>query len=677
MCGWWLAVALAVGWGVGPAGGQEPGGPWDVNQVFDQPYIFHQLNEVMGQALQLGRLGRVEQMEQILEGVVERVPAHPVPLYNLACAKARLGKTDEALDALERAVAAGLAARDEIARDADFIALRNHPRFDQVLRRAAEVTPFALTPPPATPLAPANGVAKVEESNTTWDPRVGALVSLFDFSEPPTQAVDVVRGEKPAQELVRQWYAEGTAAGNHGDLYDNRDRKHSSLAYTNFPLLTRLEYGSAAKARRLDWGAQTWFLYNAVTLGNASVAATQGDNWTSVARASYVSPRAMALLHAQYRANHLYIYPEHRDHDPTGGHGDVFPVNTPYIVISQGSSGSDRPFLEALALTLAAFRPETKQALVQKGLLAPTLQMILRRCNPAVKTADEYLDGAAHPTVFDHPQIGLERMVKLAHAITPADLPPLAALELVEDTPARPGIDFFHHVPSEVLCTTPHVIGRVVRSTAYERRMVVSAAPSADANGRALSYHWRVLRGDTNRIRINPLDDAGTRVELIIPYHERYPVRKGEILHSSRVDIGLFVHNGAHYSAPAFVSLFYLANEKREYDDQQRIRSVQYSGGTTPGPYVDPQVDAPKDWRDEYHYGPDGALTGWTRTMPEGQVFEFDADARITSARDKDGRPAQTGIAIYLAVPREEGRRVLGQAIAQPPQPRPPGPRIR
>src|SRR5262245_1723691 len=30
-------------------------------------------------------------------------------------------------------------------------------------------------------------------------------------------------------ELLRKWWAEGTAAGNVGDFYDNRDRGHSSL----------------------------------------------------------------------------------------------------------------------------------------------------------------------------------------------------------------------------------------------------------------------------------------------------------------------------------------------------------------------------------------------------------------------------------------------------------------
>ena len=60
--------------------------------------------------------------------------------------------------------------------------------------------------------------------------------------------------------------------------------------------------------------------------------------------------------------NQLYVYPAHRDYSPRNG--DLFPANTPYILVSRGSSGSDKPFLEAIALILAGLRPDTKQRLV-------------------------------------------------------------------------------------------------------------------------------------------------------------------------------------------------------------------------------------------------------------------------------------------------------------------------
>ena len=59
--------------------------------------------------------------------------------------------------------------------------------------------------------------------------------------------------------------------------------------------------------------------------------------------------------------------------------------NTPYLIASQGSSGSDQPFMRAIPYTLAAFRPEVKRKLIDNGLLMPTLQMILRQANKQIR----------------------------------------------------------------------------------------------------------------------------------------------------------------------------------------------------------------------------------------------------------------------------------------------------
>ena len=52
-----------------------------------------------------------------------------------------------------------------------------------------------------------------------------------------------------------------------------------------------------------------------VTFGNSSTSAPAhlgGSN----PRSYYVSPAGLAFLHKQYVSNNIYIYPEHRDHDP-------------------------------------------------------------------------------------------------------------------------------------------------------------------------------------------------------------------------------------------------------------------------------------------------------------------------------------------------------------------------
>lgn len=108
--------------------------------------------------------------------------------------------------------------------------------------------------------------------------------------------------------------------------------------------------------------------------------------------------------------------------------------------------------------------------------------------------------------------------------------------------------------------------------------MVVRAA-GADANNRTLSYHWVVLRGDAGRISIKPLNDTASVVEIVLDYHPRMPIKPSAELQSNRVDIGAFVHNGVHYSAPAFVCFYSLDNEARTYDDQGRIVEIDYAAG--------------------------------------------------------------------------------------------------
>jgi hypothetical protein len=126
------------------------------------------------------------------------------------------------------------------------------------------------------------------------------------------------------------------------------------------------------------------------------------------------------------------------------------------------------------------------------------------------------------------------------------------------------------------------------------------------------------------------------------------------------VDIGAFVHNGVHFSAPAFVTFFYLDNERRVYDGEHRIQVVDYADPEVSKRYVDPLLDARKDWRDEYHYGAGGKLTGWTRIRGDARE-EFTAEGlRVTSA-GAEGRPLEARRVRYVAEPQPGGRRVIRQ----------------
>ncbi|MWD29569.1 hypothetical protein E0K89_018985 [Aquicoccus sp. SCR17] len=494
------------------------------------------------------------------------------------------------------------------------------------------------------------GVATVEEDDLLPLPHDRALIR-----------VDVPReGEAPvlapsrtglAAERLRRLYADGEAAGNWGDLYENRDRGHSALPADAFPQLTRIAYGDSLSRGR-GYGVALDLVYDAPLIGNSSTALTGGTLWRSQPRFALTRPGGPARLYANYRSGQVHVYPEHRDHDPENG--DLLTANTPYYLISQGSSGSDRPHLEALAMILAAFRPETKARLKAEGLLGSTLQMVYRRGRDGAAARYAYLSGAAHPAVFDAKGINLASMVTLANAIAPDEIPPVVQLQVLEETQAREGVDYFGEGLDERIFDTPSAIARVWRSGAWRREMTLSAAETVDPNGRELSFDWVLLRGDPARVRIEKLTPDGRYAHVSMEWQAPRPVPGRPDMISPRVEIGVFADNGAQLSAPAFVSVLLPRHERRVYETApgggKRIASLDRRAAE--GVYADPLVFPRMPWRDVYRYDAEGKLAGWLRHGPEGET-RFDPQGR----RLRDGGPPEK--LHYRPVQEESGATTL------------------
>jgi hypothetical protein len=409
-----------------------------------------------------------------------------------------------------------------------------------------------------------------------------ALVAVL-VAQPPDDLAKrpIATAKSPVGDLLRKWHAEGTAAGNVGDWFDNRDGGHSDLDIRPYPQLQRFEYSADDKKAMRHW-AMARLVRPEVTFGNSSTSAppTQGG---SNPRSYYLSPLGLKFLYEQYTHNNVYIYPEHRDHDPghngpSEGFGDVYPTNTPYLFISQGSSGSDQPWMRTIPYVLAAFRPDVKKKLTETGLLMPTVQMLFRRTSKRLKGPDEYFTYKAHPTVFEGSWVDDLALVKAAHDITIDAIPPMVQMKVVSEDEFATGKDYFEPA-TEKLADTPSVIARIWRASAGSRKMTVSAEGSYDVDKRPLTYKWVVLRGDADKMRIVPKNKEGSIVELTIPYLERRPIFPGAELESNRVDIGVFVDNGAYPSAPGFVTFTTLDSESRVYDAEGRIREIGYGAG--------------------------------------------------------------------------------------------------
>ncbi|WP_417525519.1 hypothetical protein [Marinovum sp.] len=442
------------------------------------------------------------------------------------------------------------------------------------------------------------------------------------------------RNTRDGVRLLRLYNAQREVNGFADIVYDNRDRGHSRLDPELYPRLTHLKYGTDLAANGLDFGLAGRIFLPAVVLGNSSAAMERGAAPRSLPRLAMTSPFWRAVSPLLYANNHIYVYPEHRDHDAT----DRFPVNWPYMIASQGSSGSDQPFLHALALTLAALPRETFTFLRENGLVAPTLQMILRRNLAPVSTREDYLTGRAHPVVFGAGQLRAGQMVAQAADLRPDDVPPMVRLRVVEEdfsgSAGLAGLD-------ERLLDTPAAIGRLWRSFAWERSLLVSAEDTIAPNDRSLRFEWRLLRGDPERVRIEPQGPGGRSARIHIAWHDPWtesaPGRKAPTERlMSRVDIGVFANNGVHDSAPSFISVDFPEHQIRQYatwtGGEKRLLSIDYDAEGR-GAYFDPLLYWSAAWTDTAHYHKSGVISGWDRQDTEGDGTKFvayEADAAAT-----------------------------------------------
>lgn len=579
-----------------------------------------------------------EAVAALARRLTQEAPFHPSGFLILAAIEATAFNPEGALENLERAVELGFNNPQALAAAPELQSLRGQERFEALLRKAAAARGLQI-PAEAQPVLVESPTVEVGPGNVALHPQLGLPVALYRFAPEVPRDLAVTTLSGPAGDLLRQWFTDGTAAGNWGDLYDNRDNGHSRLPARLFPQLTHIRYGDLARQAELDSGLATSIVHDGVVIGNASLAITGGPVARSLPRLAHANPQTMALFYLMYRTGKLYVHPAHLDFprepsdaaalDPT--RRDVFFTNAPFPLVSRGSSGTDQPHVQALAATLAALRPDVKMALQENGLLMPALQMLLRRHYGGVNSDEDYLSGRAHPPVFRGSEIGLEAMVRAAHGLTADALPPWAEIRVVEEETLRNGRDFFEAPGrTEEIFTLPACVARIFRGVALKRRWVLSAGNSADAKGRPLAFHWRLLQGDPSRVRIRPLGDRGERAEIEIDWHPPIPAASEPNVMSSRVDVALFAHNGIHFSAPAFFTIYFPASEERTYDEAGRIRRVVYRSGSN-APFVDPMIYTARSWTDEYLYDVSGTLTGWARTIGD-RTERYDTEGRRIGA---------------------------------------------
>ncbi|MEL7026914.1 MAG: hypothetical protein AAGO57_06765 [Pseudomonadota bacterium] len=411
----------------------------------------------------------------------------------------------------------------------------------------------------------------------------------------------------PAANVLRHALTKGNSNGFKGVAYDNRDGDHSRLSPKSYPALARLKYGDGVDRSNIGLGGR--FRFPAVVIGNSSTAITGGPRRRSLPRLAMTQSNLARQSYALYINNHLYLYPEHRDHDAI----DLYPANWPFMVISQGSSGSDKAFLHTFAMTIAALPEDTMQFLRSNGLVAPTLQMILRRNLLGVDRDAEYYGAEAHPTVFDPADLRPERMIGQAAALTPEAVSPMVRLSVTtNDFQNKAGL----FEQSEVLFETPAALAYLWRGFEGRKRLTVSAGGTRDPLGRGVRFRWVLLRGDKSKVQIEPSDDT-TSAEIVVDWHDSFTVPGPEgPMKTSRVDIGVFTNSGPQPSAPSMISISFPTHQKRTYEDghdgEPVLLTVDYDAVARQAAY-DPALYWTADWTDSAVRDDQGSIVAWDR----------------------------------------------------------------
>ncbi len=495
-----------------------------VLSVWDYPSRQPQHEALRAQFLDAGKKGDSAMRVAICRKGVALLPEDPIWHYNLACSLALDGAAEPALEELERAIDFGFRDADMIVADADFVKIAGMPRFQELVAhaRASRNRPLLLGP---QAVVPATGVAGkplvLGAHNLVWDLDAGCFDAKIKL-HPSGGVFD-------------------------GFLYMNRDGRHSMLTVTIYPGLTPVWLDREGHERRFDLDYPN-IRFPLPVFGNCSRALVTGPMWRSLPRAMMTGEARRLMTHYQfYRSNQVWVFPAVDDYNfaNTNFYGDVFASVTPYWIVTHGRSWSDQYYLRAALEATRAMTPEVRAEILRRGLLAPTIQMLIRRSLRDVKSEADYLSSKAHPTAF--PPNGLNRdQLKASAAALRADrLPPVATIAGV-----RVGAVSAPSKISEITYMTPCAWAFVLRSPDVSRSFIVQATGGAE-------YVFAAVHDDRGAATVTKLGPDVARISL----------DREKMSFTNRVDVAIFARNpSTDWGAPAFIS-FAVVDPSAPYSD--------------------------------------------------------------------------------------------------------------
>lgn len=477
--------------------------------VWDYPARQPMHDRLRNQFIEALREGDTVTMTETCRKGVNLLPEDPTWHYNLACALAYFENKKPALDELEKAIDLGFRDPQAIASDSDLVRLVKEERFRELVQYAKDMqSKPVMTGPMATVAATGlfGQMMTLGEQNLTWN---------FDFG-----CFD-----------AKMQLAAASADGNVGDLYMNRDARHSYLTVTNFPGLTEIRLDAIGRERKLDINVPN-VLVPYPMFGNCSMAFIMGPYWRSIPRSlTTMNAGRLRTLQKFYLSNQTWVFPSNADTAPVGTNGDVFASITPYWMTTAGRSWSDLPYLRAALEASRSFPKTTKTELVKHGLLAPTIQTLIRKSLRQVADEKDYLSGKAHPTALPANGVDVGRLKKMAAEMTVKEIPPLAVVSV--ETPSMPDVGSW----PELTYATGFAWAYVLRSEAYVRTFTIKARGAAEYE--FVQTHGTGIKVDIERI-------GHDTAKVTIDRHGMSP--------TNRVDVAVFGRNpGTKWGAPSYV----------------------------------------------------------------------------------------------------------------------------
>ena len=267
--------------------------------------------------------------------------------------------------------------------------------------------------------------------------------------------------------------------------------------------------------------------------GNASLAMTQGPYWRSLPRAMMTSESMLLGRMARlYLSNQTWVFPSHADTAPVGTNGDVFASIAPYWMVTAGRSWSDQPYLRAALEASRSFNPQVKAEVVKRGLLAPTIQTLIRKSLKGVTNEVDYLSAKAHPTALPPGGVDSARLTAAAKAMTAGTIPPLAVVSVTASPPKQ------RLTLPELTYASAFAWAFVLRADDEVREFFITAKGAEE-------YAFVKTHGE----------GVDVRIERMRPDAVKVTINRRGMSPTNRVDITVVGRNaGTGWGAPSYIS---------------------------------------------------------------------------------------------------------------------------